>query len=202
MCLTFSRIKELSCPSFFSFLLFFLFPVLFSPSDYSLCFLFKSAILSFLFSYICFFPLCSITIQSVLFLLVFMFLDLSITSLLSLLLLVLLSSIFILLILLLVGNNLWYGTSCSFCFPFFLSFLFPSILFLFFLCFLFAFPSILSCFLLFSLFSFMYPVSRLFFTVDLLLIFVVVHSYPLSPSFSDFFHHYYYFLSSLLSLYS
>ena len=75
---------SLSCPSFFSFLLFFLFPVLFSPClfpDLS-CFLFKSAILSFLFSYYSVLSaslLCSITIiQSVLFLLVFIFLDPSI----------------------------------------------------------------------------------------------------------------------------
>ena len=75
---------SLSFPSY-SFLLFFLFPVLFSPSVYSLYFLislivlyFKSVILSFLFSsysVLSASPLYSITIQSVLFLLVFIFLD-------------------------------------------------------------------------------------------------------------------------------
>ena len=65
--------------------LFFLFPVLFSPSlfihlfsDLRYCFLSKSAILSFLFSYFSILaasPLCSITIQPVLFLLFFIFLE-------------------------------------------------------------------------------------------------------------------------------
>ena len=52
----------LSCPFFYSFLLFFLFPIIFSPSLFrylryllyfliSLCFRFKFAILSFLFFY-------------------------------------------------------------------------------------------------------------------------------------------------------
>ena len=75
--------------SSYSFLLFFLFLVLFCPSVYSLYFLislaygflFKSVILSFVFS--CYFvmsasPLCSVPIQSVLFLLVFILLDTSI----------------------------------------------------------------------------------------------------------------------------
>ena len=54
----------LSCPSFDSFRLFFLLPVLFSPSVYSLCFLiffiiFFSNLLSFLF-FSFFLPLCSV----------------------------------------------------------------------------------------------------------------------------------------------
>ena len=67
---------SLSCPSYI-FLLFFLFIVLFSPlclftlfSNLPYCFLFISAILSFLFSYYSILsasPLCSITNKSVLF---------------------------------------------------------------------------------------------------------------------------------------
>ena len=77
---------SLSFPSY-SFLLFFLFPVLFSPSVYSLYFLislivFFSSLLSFLFSFsitlFCLLLPCFITIQSVLFLLVFTFLEPSI----------------------------------------------------------------------------------------------------------------------------
>ena len=70
-------LSALNLPSY-SFLLFFLFPVLFSLSVYSFsdlpyCFLFKSFILSFFSSYYSILsaassPLCSITIPSVLFL--------------------------------------------------------------------------------------------------------------------------------------
>ena len=70
----FSNLVSIPC-SVFSFCLFTLF------SDYPYCFLFKSVIPSFLFSYYSVLsasPLCSITIQSVLFLLVFIFLDPSI----------------------------------------------------------------------------------------------------------------------------
>ena len=66
---------SLACPSFYSFLLFFLFRFVFSLclctvfSDLPYYFLFKSATISFLFSYYSILsasPLCSITIQSVL----------------------------------------------------------------------------------------------------------------------------------------
>ena len=69
--LLFSTLLSIPC-SVFSLCLFTLF------SDLPYCFLFKSVILSFLFSYYSVLsasPLCSITIQSVLFLLVFIFLD-------------------------------------------------------------------------------------------------------------------------------
>ena len=72
--LLFSTLLSIPC-SVFSLCLFTLF------SDLSYCFLFKSVVLSFLFSYYSVLsasPLCSITIQSVLFLLVFIFLDPSI----------------------------------------------------------------------------------------------------------------------------
>ena len=72
--LLFSTLLSIPC-SVFSLCLFTLF------SDLPYCFLFKSVILSFLFSYYSVLsasPLCSITIQSVLFLLVFIFLDPSI----------------------------------------------------------------------------------------------------------------------------
>ena len=72
--LLFSTLLSIPC-SLFSLCLFTLF------SDLPYCFLFKSVILSFLFSYYSVLsasPLCSITIQSVLFLLVFIFLDPSI----------------------------------------------------------------------------------------------------------------------------
>ena len=72
--LFFSTLLSIPC-SVFSLCLFTLF------SDLPYCFLFKSVILSFLFSYysiLSAFPLCSITIQSVLLILVFIFLDPSI----------------------------------------------------------------------------------------------------------------------------
>ena len=72
--LLFSTLLFIPC-SVFSLCLFTLF------SDLPYCFLFKSVILSFLFSYYSVLsasPLCSITIQSVLFLLVFIDLDPSI----------------------------------------------------------------------------------------------------------------------------
>ena len=72
--LLFSTLVSIPC-SVFSFCLFTLF------SDHPYCFLFKSVIPSFLFPYYSVLsasPLCSITIQSVLFLLVFIFLDPSI----------------------------------------------------------------------------------------------------------------------------
>ena len=72
--LLFSTLRSIPC-SFFFLCLFTLF------SDLPYYFLFKTFILSFLFSYYSVLsasPLCSITIQSVLFLLVFIFLDPSI----------------------------------------------------------------------------------------------------------------------------
>ena len=81
----FVKINGLFLLSIFSILFFSTFlciPFCFlPPSDLPYCFLFKSVILSFLFSYYSVLsasPLCSIPIQSVLFLLVFILLDPSI----------------------------------------------------------------------------------------------------------------------------
>ena len=81
-------------------------------------------------------------------------------------------------------------TILALCFflSFFLSFLFPSILFLFFLCFLFAFVSVLSLFL----FSYL-PI----FTSSPLLFLIYFHLFIF-----HYYYHYYYFLSSLFCLYS
>ena len=132
--LLFSTLRSIPC-SFFSLCLFTLF------SDLPYHFLFKTFIISFLFSYYSVLsasPLCSITIQSALFLLVFIFLDPSICYFFAISFA--LASVFF--ILLLFGKDLCHF---PFCVPFFLS-LFSLSLYSLFVLFMFPF-----CFCSYSL---------------------------------------------------
>ena len=175
--------------SSFCFLLCFLPLYLFTLfSNLTYCFLFKSAVLFFRFSLSMTLSLCSITIQSVLFLL-----EPSIdTFLLSLFAL----ACFLYTRSFLKGSN---GTSSSV----FLSFLFPSILFPFFLCFFLLFFllfSLCSCILFFfcSLLS-----SLLFATPVFTVYFLYMYTDPhFFIYFYSFYFIFYYFLSSLFCLYS
>ena len=188
---------SLSCPSFYSFLLFFLFPVLFSPSVYSL-FLFCSPLL---FSFQICYPFFSVflLLYSVCFSLMFYYYSICFLS----INLNLFRSLYLLLLCYLFCSSFCFHNTCPFWkrsnntffsvfhyfFHFFTFPLFPFCSFYasFFLCFYsFSFSVLFSSPLLYAT-----PVL----TIDLPLIFF--HSYPPLPSFSHpfylFFPYYYYY---------
>ena len=201
--------SALSFPSFYSFLLFFLFPVLFSPSVYSFYSLISlivffsnlSAILSFLFSllyFVCFslmlyyYSICSLSSGSVSFFL-FRQIPLSKTSLLSLLLL----HLFSLAILLLFGRgSMTLPVLCSFLsFSLFSFLLFSFCFFMLPFCFCFY-----SCFHFFCslLSSILYATPVL--TIDLMIFFILFLS-PLPLFFSFIFIYFFFIIIIFLALF-
>ena len=160
-------------------------------SDLPYCFLFKSVILYFLFS--CYSnlsasPLCSITIQSVLFLLVFIFLDPTIIMTLPVLCSVLSFSLFS------FPLSLFVLFMLSFCFCFY-SFSFSVLFFpLFYMLLLFL---LLTCY---YFFLFLPPLSLFFSFIFIYYSFIYFFVYLFNYLFIHYYY-YYYFLSSLFRLY-